>query len=224
MKVSKMNEFRCTFDAMVDCGVIAVLRTDSPAQLVSTAKALAEGGVKSVEVTMTVPGALDVVRETVAEQREKAIIGVGSVLDAQTARAAILAGAEFVVSPILDPDMILLVNRYGKVVIPGAFTATEILEAWEAGADAVKIFPASVGGPSYLKAIKGPLPQVKLVPTGGVSLDTIADFIRAGAEMVAAGGKLAPAREIAAGDFADITERARKFVEAVRAARTEVSQ
>ncbi|NQT81386.1 bifunctional 4-hydroxy-2-oxoglutarate aldolase/2-dehydro-3-deoxy-phosphogluconate aldolase [bacterium] len=219
-----MGNFCSTFDSMVDCGVIAVLRTDSPSQLVSTASALAKGGVRSVEVTMTTPGALDVVRDAVRELKEEAIIGVGSVLDAQTARAAILAGAEFVVSPILDPDMILLVNRYGKVVIPGAFTPTEILEAWEAGADAVKIFPASVGGPAYLKAIKGPLPQVKLVPTGGVSLETAADFIKAGAEMVAAGGKLVPAKEIAAGMFDEIAERARKFVEAVAAARSEIAR
>ena len=215
-----MDKFRCTFDRMVDCGVIAVLRTDSPAQLVSTAGALAEGGIVSVEVTMTTPGALEVVREAVRELKGSAIIGVGSVLDAQTARAAILAGAEFVVSPILDPEMILLVNRYGKVSIPGAFTPTEILEAWEAGADAVKIFPASVGGPDYLKAIKGPLPQVKLVPTGGVTLENAGDFIKAGAEMIAAGGNLAPSKEINAGQFTAITDRARKFVEAVAAARS----
>jgi len=215
-----MDKFRCTFDRMVDCGVIAVLRTDSPGQLVSTASALAEGGIVSVEVTMTTPGALDVVREAVRELKGGAIIGVGSVLDAQTARAAILAGAEFVVSPILDPDMILLVNRYGKVSIPGAFTPTEILEAWEAGADAVKVFPASVGGPDYLKAIKGPLPQVKLVPTGGVTLENAGEFIKAGAEMIAAGGNLAPPKEINAGQFTAITDRARKFVEAVAAARS----
>ena len=215
-----MDKFRCVFDRMVDCGVIAVLRTDSPGQLVSAANALAEGGIVSVEVTMTTPGALDVVREAVKELKENAIIGVGSVLDAQTARAAILAGAEFVVSPILDPDMILLVNRYGKVSIPGAFTPTEILEAWEAGADAVKIFPASLGGPDYLKAIKGPLPQVKLVPTGGVTLENAGDFIKAGAEMIAAGGNLAPPKEIKLGQFDAITGRARKYVEAVAAARS----
>jgi 2-dehydro-3-deoxyphosphogluconate aldolase/(4S)-4-hydroxy-2-oxoglutarate aldolase len=215
-----MDKPFCIFDRMVDCGVIAVLRTDSPGQLVSTASALAEGGIVSVEVTMTTPGALDVVREAVKELKGSAIIGVGSVLDAQTARAAILAGAEFVVSPTLDPDMILLVNRYGKVSIPGAFTPTEILEAWEAGADAVKIFPASIGGPDYLKAIKGPLPQVKLVPTGGVTLENAGDFIRAGAEMIAAGGNLAPPKEIKAGQFAAITGRARQFVEAVAAARS----
>ncbi len=219
-----MGQFRSTFDAMVDCGVIAVLRADSPSQLVSTAIALADGGVRSVEVTMTTPGALDVVRESVREFKGKAIIGVGSVLDTQTARAAILAGAEFVVSPILDPDMILLVNRYGKVVIPGAFTPTEILNAWEAGADAVKIFPASVGGPEYLKAIKGPLPQVKLVPTGGVTLENAGDFIKAGAEMIAVGGNLAPPKEIAAGMFDEISKRAREFVEAVATARSRAAK
>ncbi len=215
-----MNGFRSTFDSMVECGVIAVLRTDSPGQLISTTTALMEGGVTCIEVTMTTPGALDVIREATNKLEGKALIGVGSVLDTQTARAAILAGAEFVVSPILDPDMILLVNRYGKVSIPGAFTPTEILDAWEAGADAVKIFPASVGGPAYLKAIKGPLPQVKLVPTGGVELENIGDFIKAGAEMIAAGGKLAPSKEIKAGQFDAITERARKFVEAVAEARS----
>lgn len=170
---------------------------------------------------MTTPGALDVVKEAVRELKGKAIIGVGSVLDAPTARAAILAGAEFIVSPILNREMILLVNRYGKVVIPGAFTPTEILEAWEAGADAVKIFPADVGGPAYLKAIKGPLPQVKLVPTGGVTLENAGEFITAGAEMIAAGGNLAPPKEMAAGKFDEIIRRARKFVEAVAAARSQ---
>jgi 2-dehydro-3-deoxyphosphogluconate aldolase/(4S)-4-hydroxy-2-oxoglutarate aldolase len=218
-----MPDFRSTFDAMVDCGVIAVLRADSPSQLVSTAAALVEGGVRSVEVTMTTPGALDVVKEAVRELKGKAIIGVGSVLDAPTARAAILAGAEFIVSPILNPEMILLVNRYGKVVIPGAFTPTEILEAWQAGADAVKIFPADVGGPAYLKAIKGPLPQVKLVPTGGVTLENAGEFITAGAEMIAAGGNLAPPKEMAAGKFDEIIRRARKFVEAVAAARSQAT-
>lgn len=216
-----MDKFRCIFDRMVDCGVIAVLRTDSPGQLVSTASALAEGGIVSVEVTMTTPGALDVVREAVRELKGNAILGVGSVLDAQTARAAILAGAEFIVSPVLDPDMILLVNRYGKVSIPGAFTPTEILEAWEAGADAVKVFPASLGGPDYLKAIKGPLPQVKLVPTGGVTLENAGEFISAGAEMIAAGGNLAPPKEINTGKFDAITARARQFVKAVAAARSQ---
>jgi 2-dehydro-3-deoxyphosphogluconate aldolase/(4S)-4-hydroxy-2-oxoglutarate aldolase len=218
-----MDTFHSTFDAMVDCGVIAVLRTDSPEQLISTASALAEGGVKSVEVTMTTPGALDVIREAAKELEGKAIIGVGSVLDMQTARAAILAGAEFVVSPIFDPDMILLVNRYGKVSIPGAFTPTEILDAWEAGADAVKVFPASIGGPAYLKAIKGPLPQVKLVPTGGVVLENIGEFIKAGAEMIAAGGNLAPPKEIEARHFHLITDRARRFVEAVVEARSQAT-
>jgi len=216
-----MIDSHLAFGEMVDCGVIAVLRADSPSELVSAAKALAEAGVKSVEVTMTTPGALDVVKEAVKELKEKAIVGVGSVLDTQTARAAILAGAEFIVSPILDPDMILLVNRYGKVVIPGAFTPTEILEAWEAGADAVKVFPASVGGPDYLRAIKGPLPQVKLVPTGGVTLENAGEFIKAGAEMVAVGGNLVSAKEIAAGLFDEITRRARKFVDAVAKARSE---
>ena len=173
---------------------------------------------------MTTPGALDVVREALGTLKGKAIIGVGSVLDTHTARAAILAGAEFVVSPILDPEMILLVNRYGKVVIPGAFTPTEILEAWEAGADAVKIFPASIGGPAYVKAIKGPLPQVKLVPTGGVSLENAGDFIKAGAEMIAAGGNLVPAKEIAAGMFDEIKRRAGQFVEAVASARSDATR
>ena len=141
-------------DRIIDCGVVAVLRADSPAELMDVSKALREGGVVAIEVTMTVPGALKVIEEASAKM-EDTIVGVGSVLDPETARAAILAGAEYVVGPTLNLDVITMARRYGKVVMPAGFTPTEILAAWQAGADVVKVFPAGVGGPSYFKDVKG---------------------------------------------------------------------
>ena len=150
-----------------------------------------------------------------------AVIGVGTVLDPETARAAILAGAEYIVAPTVNLDVIRMAKRYGKVACPGAFTPTEILTAWDAGADLVKVFPASVGGPAYFKAIKGPLPQIRLMPTGGVSIETAAAFIQAGASAVAAGGKLVDKQAIADGNWDVITETARKMIEEVRKGRGE---
>ena len=165
-------------DRIVDCGVVAVLRADNPSQLMDVSKALREGGVVAIEVTMTVPGALKVIEEASAKMTDT-IIGVGSVLDAETARAAILAGAQYVVSPVLNLGVIEMTKRYGKVVMPAGFTPTEIITAWQAGADVVKVFPAGVGGPSYFKDVLGPLPQVKLMPTGGVDAKTTPEFIKA---------------------------------------------
>ena len=164
---------------------------------------------------MTTPGALDVVRQATERYGADVLFGAGSVLDPESARAAILAGAQFVVSPTLNLETIEICHRYAIPVVPGAYTPTEILTAWDAGADMVKVFPASVGGPDYLKAIKGPLPQVKLVPVGGVNLDTTADFIRAGADAVGVGGALVSQKLLEAGDFATLTERARRLCEEV---------
>jgi 2-dehydro-3-deoxyphosphogluconate aldolase/(4S)-4-hydroxy-2-oxoglutarate aldolase len=198
-----------------EIGVIAIMRAKSSDQLLSAAEAILAGGVNAIEVTMTTPGALKVVSEARERFGTEVIFGVGSVLDPETARAAILAGAQFIVGPTLDVEMIKLCKRYSVPVVPGALTPTEILTAWEAGADMVKIFPASLGGPAYFKAVKAPLPQVKLVPVGGVNLDTTADFIRSGAYVVAVGSALISQSLLDEGDIDSITDRARRFREEV---------
>jgi 2-dehydro-3-deoxyphosphogluconate aldolase/(4S)-4-hydroxy-2-oxoglutarate aldolase len=202
-----------------DSGIIAIVRFDRPEQLVQVAKAIKAGGVGIIEITMTTPNALGIIEESTREFGDEVLMGAGTVLDAETARAAILAGAEFIVAPTLDPEVIEVCRRYSKVVIPGAFTPTEILTAWQWGADFVKVFPAGLGGPSYLKAIRDPLPQVKLVPVGGVSLENVADFIKAGAAAVAVGGNLVKKKAIAEGNFAELTETAREFVAAISGAK-----
>lgn len=204
---------------ILDSGVIAIIRANSSAELIDVAKAIKRGGINVIEVTMTTPNALRVITDVSGELGGEVLVGAGSVLDAETARMAILAGAEFVVAPTLSLETISLCNRYGKVVIPGTLTPTEILAAWESGADLVKVFPASLGGPDYIKAIKAPLPQVPLVPTGGVDADNAGDFIKAGASAVAVGGSLVSSKLIAEGKFDEITEIARKLASAVRSAR-----
>ena len=149
------------------CGVVAIIRANSSAELIEVAAAIKAGGVDLIEVTMTTPNALSVISDVAAQYGNEVLVGVGSVLDAETARAAMLAGAEFVVSPVTKPDVIEICNRYSKIVMPGAFTPTEILAAWEAGADYVKVFPSSSGGPSYIKDVKAPLPHIPMIPTGG---------------------------------------------------------
>src|SRR5439155_22532564 len=155
---------------VTDCGIVAVVRFADPGPLVEVVRALADGGVTVAEVTLTVPNALDVIREAKRQLGDRVLLGAGTVLDPETARAALLAGAEFVVAPSLNLDVIRVCRRYDKLVMPGAFTPTEVLTAWEAGADIVKIFPADVGGPNYLKSLLAPLCQVRLMPTGGVNL------------------------------------------------------
>jgi 2-dehydro-3-deoxyphosphogluconate aldolase/(4S)-4-hydroxy-2-oxoglutarate aldolase len=196
-------------------GAIAIMRAKSSDQLLAAADAIRAGGVQVIEVTMTTPGALDVIRQATERYGADVLFGVGSVLDPESARAAILAGAQFVVSPTLNLKTIELCHRYAIPVVPGAYTPTEILTAWEAGADMVKVFPASIGGPAYLKAVKAPLPQIKLVPVGGVNLDNTADFIRAGAEVVGVGSALVSQKLLEAGDFATLTERARRLCQEV---------
>src|ERR1043165_4971831 len=153
---------------ILDCGIVAVVRSQDSQQLVEVVRALAEGSVTVAEITMTVPGALDVVRQVRSALGDRVLLGAGTILDPETARAAILAGAEYIVAPTLNLGVIRLCKRYDKVVIPGAFTPTEILAAWEAGADIVKVFPAEVVGPAFFKAMRGPLPHIRLMPTGGV--------------------------------------------------------
>ncbi len=206
---------------MMDTGIVAVIRAKSSDQLVNVFNALVEGGVKAIEVTMTTPNALDVIHEVSTRMKnEDVVIGVGTVLDSETARAAILAGAEYVVSPTLNREVIAMCRRYTAAVVPGAYTPTEILTAWEAGADIVKVFPATSLGPGYFKDILGPLPQVRLSPTGGVSLDTVTDFIRAGACCVAVGGHLVSKTALADNDWKKITDTAKQFIQKIKDARS----
>ena len=190
-----------TLKRILDGGIVAVVRSESGEQLARVVRALAEGGVTAAEITFTVPDAIEVIRRVRRELGEAVVLGAGTVLDPETARAALLAGAEYIVAPTLDLEVIRLCRRYDKVVMPGAFTPTEVLTAWEAGADVVKVFPADVGGPAYLKALRGPLPQVRLMPTGGVDLTTAAAFLAAGACCLGVGGALVEPKSVAAGDF-----------------------
>ena len=209
---------------LLDKCIVAVVRADSGGDdLVRVVEAITSGGVNCVEVTMTTPGALQCI-ETAARKLEgaDALLGVGSVLDAETCRMAILAGAEYVVTPTLSVPVIQMARRYGKPVCCGAYTPTEILTAWDHGSDLVKVFPANVGGPAYIKAIKGPLPQIPLVPTGGVDLNTAAAFLQAGASALAVGGCLVSKKLITDRDFAGITANAKAFAEVVKAARAEM--
>lgn len=206
-------------DLIRQTGVIAIMRARSPDQLIAAADALLAGGVRAIEVTMTTPGAMAVIEEAAGRYGEDVLFGAGTVLDAETARAAILAGAGFVVAPTLDLATVRLCNRYGIPVMPGCYTPTELLAAWQAGADLLKLFPASVGGPALVKAILAPLPQLEIVPVGGVDLDTGGDFIRCGAAALGVGSSLVNQKLLDAGDLGELTRRAAAYIEAVRAAR-----
>ncbi len=200
-----------TLKRMLDGGIVAVVRAESSESLVKVIQALAAGGVTAAEVTFTVPDALDVIRRVRHEIGDQIVLGAGTVLDPETARAAILAGAEYIVSPVVNLDVIRLCRRYDKAVMPGAFTPTEVLTAWEAGADIVKVFPAEIGGPASLKAPRGPLPQIRLMPTGGVDLSTAASFLKAGACCLGIGSSLVDPKAIAANDFNRIRDLAAQF-------------
>ena len=202
------------------CGIVAIIRANSADELIEAAAAIHAGGVDVIEVTMTTPNALQVINDVSSTYGDKVLVGAGSVLDAETARAVMLSGADFVVSPVTKPDVIEICNRYGKVVIPGAFTPTEILMAWETGADYVKVFPSSGVGADYIKDVKAPLPQIPLVPTGGINAENAADFITAGATALGVGSALVNNQLIAAGEFTALTERAQTLVKEVQRARS----
>src|SRR4030095_7853317 len=190
-----------------DIGVIPVVRTTSAEEAMQAIDAIREGGVSVLEITMTVPGAVGVIEKVASRYGSQALVGAGTVLDPETARACMLAGAQFVVSPSLDLPTIECCRRYGVAVMPGALTPTEVVQAWSAGADFVKIFPAgALGGASYIKALKAPLPQIELVPTGGVSLKTAADFIKAGASALGVGADLVDLQAIRDGQANVITD------------------
>jgi 2-dehydro-3-deoxyphosphogluconate aldolase / (4S)-4-hydroxy-2-oxoglutarate aldolase len=201
------------------CGAVAVIRMKEPEKLRAVADALADGGVRALEVTMTVPRALAMIEELAPRLPAGFLLGAGTVLDAETARLAILAGASFVVSPVFRPEVITTCHRYDVAVMPGCYTPTEILAAWDAGADLVKVFPATSLGPGFFRDVRGPLPQVKLMPTGGVSLDNAGDWIRAGAVAVGVGTALLDTKAIASGDYGVITANARRLVASVQSAR-----
>ena len=199
--------------------IIPVIRTSSAATALMAVEALREGGIECFEITMTVDNAIKAI-ETVADRYgDEVLLGAGTVLDPETARSCMLAGAQFFVTPSLNTKTIEVARRYSKPIFPGGLTPTEILTAWEAGADGVKVFPCNaLGGAKYIKAIKAPFPQVELVPTGGVNLETIGDFLRAGSAAVGVGGELIDSKSIADGNYGVITDRARKFREAAMAA------
>jgi 2-dehydro-3-deoxyphosphogluconate aldolase / (4S)-4-hydroxy-2-oxoglutarate aldolase len=201
----------CQLQQILDCGIVAVIRCPVSLQLVDVARALADGGVTVVEITMSVPNALEVLREVRHAVGNRILLGAGTVLDAETARAVLLAGADYVVAPTLNLEVIRLCRRYDKLVMPGAFTPTEILTAWEAGADIVKVFPAEVAGPAFFKAMRGPLPHIRLMPTGGVDLNTAAAFLNAGACCLGIGGQLVEPKAIADGNFERIRDLARQY-------------
>lgn len=217
-----MNKDVC-FMKLREAGVLGIIRIGVAEGLPDIVHALHKGGIACLEITMTTPGALRAIEETSGEITE-VLMGAGTVLDSPTARQAILAGAEFLVTPTVELDVIETAHRYGKVVIAGAMTPTEILTAWEAGADMVKVFPANVLGPEYLKAVRGPLPQIPLVPTGGVTAEMAGEFIRAGAAIVCAGGWLVDKKAIAEGRYEVLTARARELLNAVNEARARLAR
>jgi 2-dehydro-3-deoxyphosphogluconate aldolase / (4S)-4-hydroxy-2-oxoglutarate aldolase len=201
---------------VLESGIVAVVRSQDSQQLVDVVKALADGGVTVVEITMSVPNALDVLKQVRQALGDRVLLGAGTVLDPETARAVLLAGAEYIVSPTVNLDVIRLCRRYDKLVMPGAFTPTEILSAWEAGADIVKVFPAEVVGPAFFKALRGPLPQIRVMPTGGVDLTTAAAFLKAGACCLGIGSQLVEPEAVAKRDFGRIRDLAKQYAAIVK--------
>jgi len=209
--------------SIIDIGIVPIARTTSAESAILAIEAIYRGGIRAAEITMTVPGALKALEKIADKFGDKIVLGAGTVLDPETARACMLAGAEFFVTPSLRLSTIEVAKRYSKVIMPGALTPTEVLTAWEAGADMVKIFPCgNVGGPKYIKALKGPLPHIEMVPTGGVNLETAGEFLKAGACAVAVGSELVDAKSIREGRFDLIEEKARQYLAAIAKARSEM--
>jgi 2-dehydro-3-deoxyphosphogluconate aldolase/(4S)-4-hydroxy-2-oxoglutarate aldolase len=206
-------------DAVEQAGIVAVIRLKEPEKLRAVVDAIAEGGIRALEVTMTVPGAVDLIRDLAPSLPGGFILGAGTVLDPETAARVIDAGARFVVSPVFRRSVIEACHDRGVPAMPGCFSPTEILDAWEAGADVVKVFPATALGPGFFKDVRGPLPQIRMMPTGGVTLDNAGDWIRAGAVAVGVGTALLDAKAIAAGDYAVLRANAERIVANVRAAK-----
>ncbi|HZL57860.1 MAG TPA: bifunctional 4-hydroxy-2-oxoglutarate aldolase/2-dehydro-3-deoxy-phosphogluconate aldolase [Bryobacteraceae bacterium] len=205
---------------ITEIGIVPVVRTHSAETAMRSIEAIYAGGVRAAEITMTVPGAIKALEKMADRFGDKIMLGAGTVLDPETARICMLAGAQFFVTPTLRPSTIEMVRRYSKVICAGALTPTEVLAAWEAGADVVKVFPANaMGGPKYIKALKGPLPQIEMIPTGGVNLETAGEFLKAGACAVAVGGELVDAKLIKENRYDEMEARARQYLAAIAAAR-----
>ena len=205
---------------ITEVGIVPVVRTQTAEQAIQAVEAIYNGGIRAAEITMTVPGAVRALEKVADRFGGKIMLGAGTVLDPETARICMLAGAEFFVTPSLRPATIEMVKRYSKVICPGALTPTEVLTAWEAGADVVKVFPCgNVGGAKYIKALKGPFPQIEMIPTGGVNLETAADFLKAGACAVAVGGELVDAKLLKENKYDELTERARQYLAVIAKAR-----
>lgn len=208
--------------SIIEIGVVPVVRTSSAESAVKAIEAIYRGGIRAAEITMTVPGALKALERLADQFGDQIVLGAGTVLDPETARACMLAGAQFFVTPSLNLATIEMAKRYSKPIMPGALTPTEVLTAWEHGADAVKVFPCgAMGGAKYIKALKAPFPHIEMIPTGGVNLETTADFLRAGACAVAVGGELIDAKTIQEGKYEVFEARAKQYLEQVRNARTE---
>jgi len=211
-------------DRIIEIGIVPVVRASSAGEARIAADAVCQGGIPIVEITMTVPGAVDVIRELVKNCASEVLIGAGTVLNPEAARQCLDAGAQFLVSPGLNLKTVELAVREGKLIMAGALTPTEVITAWDAGADFVKIFPCGqVGGAKYIKALKGPLPQIPLVPTGGVNLNTAAEFIEAGAAALGVGGELVQADALKSNKPEIIIENARKFLAIVKQARAQMA-
>jgi 2-dehydro-3-deoxyphosphogluconate aldolase/(4S)-4-hydroxy-2-oxoglutarate aldolase len=208
---------------MTEIGIVPVVRTTSAETAIKSIEAIYRGGVRSAEITMTVPGAIKALEKIADQFGDKIMLGAGTVLDSETARACMLAGAQFFVTPSLNVATIEICKRYSKVICAGALTPTEVLTAWQAGSDVVKIFPAnSVGGPKYIKSLRGPFPQIEMIPTGGVNLETAGEFLKAGACAVAVGGELVDAKLIREGKYDRIEELAREYLAVIAKARGEM--
>jgi 2-dehydro-3-deoxyphosphogluconate aldolase/(4S)-4-hydroxy-2-oxoglutarate aldolase len=210
--------------AIMEIGIVPVVRTDSAEGAIQAIEAVYRGGIRAAEITMTVPGAIRALEKLADEFGDRIVLGAGTVLDPETARACILAGAEFLVSPSLNVATIEIARRYSKIIMPGALSPTEVLAAWQAGGDIIKIFPCSaVGGAKYIKALRAPFPQIEMIPTGGVTLETAGDFLKAGACAVAVGAELIDSAHIHKGRFDVFEERARRFLDAIAQARREIN-
>jgi len=212
-KISNLN-------MLIEVGIIPVVRACSADEAINIVDAIVKGGINTIEITMTVPNAIGVIKTMAEKFRDDILLGAGTVLDAETARTSILAGAEFIVSPCFSKELIKICRRYSKIVIPGAMTPTEILKAWEMGADMVKVFPVgNLGGPKYIRALKAPLPQILLNSTGGVNLENAGEFIKAGASVISIGSSLLDKKAISEKKFEVLTEKAKQFVEEIKKVR-----
>ena len=211
--------------SIIEIGIVPVVRTETAEGAIRAIEAIYRGGIRVAEITMTVPGALRALEKVADQFGDRIILGAGTVLDPETARSCMLAGAQFFVTPSLNLKTIAMAKRYSKVIMPGALTPTEVVTAWEAGGDAIKIFPCSaVGGAKYIKALRAPFPQIEMVPTGGVNLETAADFLKAGSCAVGVGGELIDSATIREGRFEVFEERARQFMDVVAKARSELTR